>query len=114
MWMKTSKRQSRRPASTTRTRTEGSADSRLARAQPADPPPTITKSYTPTACHLRSVIRDLMTDILRCPSMAKRADAIIIGAGVIGAAVAFELGKRGYQTLNIDKLPASGYGPTSN
>jgi len=46
--------------------------------------------------------------------MAKRADAIIIGAGVIGAAIAFELAKRGYKTLNIDKLPASGYGPTSN
>ena len=46
--------------------------------------------------------------------MAKQADAIIIGAGVIGAATAFELTKRGYKTLNIDKLPASGYGPTSN
>jgi sarcosine oxidase, subunit beta len=46
--------------------------------------------------------------------MAKRADAIIIGAGVIGAATAFELAKRGYKTLNIDKLPSAGYGPTSN
>ena len=46
--------------------------------------------------------------------MTRRADAIIIGAGVIGAATAFELCKRGYKTLNIDKLPASGYGPTSN
>ena len=46
--------------------------------------------------------------------MARRADAIIIGAGVIGAATAFELCKRGYKTLNIDKLPTSGYGPTSN
>src|ERR1700761_6106717 len=46
--------------------------------------------------------------------MARQADAIIIGAGVIGAATAFELGKRGYKTLNIDKLPTSGYGPTSN
>lgn len=41
-------------------------------------------------------------------------DAVIIGAGVIGAAVAFELAKRGYQTVNVDKLPAAGYGPTSN
>lgn len=41
-------------------------------------------------------------------------DAIIIGAGVIGAATAFELSTRGYSTLNIDKLPAAGYGPTSN
>ena len=46
--------------------------------------------------------------------MATQTDAIIIGAGVIGAATAFELGKRGYRTLNIDKLPAAGYGPTSN
>jgi sarcosine oxidase subunit beta len=42
------------------------------------------------------------------------ADALIIGAGVIGAAVAFELSKRGLRTINIDRLPASGYGPTSN
>src|ERR1700730_16926814 len=41
-------------------------------------------------------------------------DVVIIGAGVIGAALAFELSKLGYRTLNIDKLPASGYGPTSN
>jgi sarcosine oxidase subunit beta len=46
--------------------------------------------------------------------MAKKVDAVIIGAGVIGAATAFELSKRGYRTLNVDKLPASGYGPTSN
>ena len=46
--------------------------------------------------------------------MKSTSDAIIIGAGVIGAATAFELCKRGYQTLNIDKLPAAGYGPTSS
>ena len=46
--------------------------------------------------------------------MNRTADAIIIGAGVIGSAVAFELAKRGYKTLNIDKLPTSGYGSTSN
>jgi len=46
--------------------------------------------------------------------MNKTADAIIVGAGVIGSAVAFELAKRGYKTLNIDKLPTSGYGSTSN
>ena len=43
-----------------------------------------------------------------------RYDAIIVGAGIIGAAVAFELAKKGYSTLNLDKLPASGYGSTSN
>lgn len=39
---------------------------------------------------------------------------MIIGAGVIGAAIAFELAKRGYRTLSVDKLPAAGYGSTSN
>ncbi len=47
-------------------------------------------------------------------SGATGADAIIIGAGVIGAAIAFELCKRGYCTLNVDKLPAAGYGSTSS
>ena len=44
----------------------------------------------------------------------ERYDAIIIGAGVIGGATAFELAKKGWKTLNVDKLPASGYGSTSN
>jgi sarcosine oxidase subunit beta len=46
--------------------------------------------------------------------MTKQYDAIIIGAGAIGAATAFEMAKKGYQTINIDKLPAAGYGSTSN
>lgn len=50
----------------------------------------------------------------RHTSERRSFDAVIVGAGVIGAAVAFELSKRGYRTLNIDKLPAAGYGPTSN
>ena len=45
--------------------------------------------------------------------MSRTADAVIIGAGVIGAATAYELARKGYKTLNIDKLPAAGYGPTS-
>ncbi len=40
-------------------------------------------------------------------------DAIIIGAGVIGACTAFEMAKKGWKTLSIDKLPESGYGSTS-
>ncbi len=44
--------------------------------------------------------------------MNSQYDAVIIGAGVIGAATAFELAKRGYRTLNVDKLPAAGYGST--
>lgn len=46
--------------------------------------------------------------------MSKQYDAIIIGAGIIGCATAFELAKKGYKTLNIDKLPAAGFGSTSN
>jgi len=45
--------------------------------------------------------------------MTEKADAIIIGAGVIGVATAFELNKAGYKTISIDKNPAAGYGPTS-
>ncbi len=45
--------------------------------------------------------------------MTNQTDAIIIGAGVIGAATAFELAKQGYKTLSIDRNPAAGYGPTS-
>ena len=41
-------------------------------------------------------------------------DAVIIGAGVIGAAIGYELAKTGKRTLNVDKLPAAGYGSTSN
>lgn len=46
--------------------------------------------------------------------MAKRYDAIIIGAGIIGASIAFELAKKGYSTLNVDKLSAAGAGSTIN
>ena len=45
--------------------------------------------------------------------MAVRYDAVIIGAGVIGAAVGLELARRGRRTLNVDALPAAGYGSTS-
>ncbi len=41
-------------------------------------------------------------------------DAIIIGAGVIGSAIALALARRGLKTLNLDALPAAGYGSTSH
>ena len=41
-------------------------------------------------------------------------DAIVIGAGVIGGAIAHELAGRGWKTLNIDKQPAAGFGSTGN
>jgi sarcosine oxidase, subunit beta len=46
--------------------------------------------------------------------MSDTYDAIIIGAGITGAAIAFELAKKGYQTLNVDKLSAAGLGSTAN
>ena len=45
--------------------------------------------------------------------MAKDYDAIIIGAGIIGAATALAMARKGWRTLNLDKLPAAGYGSTS-
>jgi sarcosine oxidase subunit beta len=46
--------------------------------------------------------------------MNKSYDAIIIGGGIIGCGIAFELAKKGYKTLNLEKLGASGQGSTSN
>jgi sarcosine oxidase subunit beta len=45
--------------------------------------------------------------------MGEKFDAIIIGAGIIGACTGFELAKRGYKVLNVDKLPEAGHGSTS-
>lgn len=47
-------------------------------------------------------------------SQTERFDTIIIGAGIIGSNLAFEMSKAGFRTLNIDKLPAAGYGSTAN
>jgi sarcosine oxidase, subunit beta len=46
--------------------------------------------------------------------MTEKYDAIIIGAGISGAAIAYELSKKGYRTLNVDKLSGAGLGSTSN
>lgn len=46
--------------------------------------------------------------------MNRTTDVIIIGAGIIGCATAYELAKKGYRTLNIDKVSAAGFGSTSN
>jgi sarcosine oxidase, subunit beta len=45
--------------------------------------------------------------------MTKAYDAIVIGAGVIGASTALALARRGRQVLSVEKLPAAGYGSTS-
>jgi sarcosine oxidase subunit beta len=41
-------------------------------------------------------------------------DAIIIGAGIIGDCIGFEMAKKGYKTLNVDKLSSAGEGSTAN
>jgi len=44
----------------------------------------------------------------------KHSDAVIIGAGIMGACIAFELAKKGWKPLVVDKLPAAGHGSTAN
>jgi len=46
--------------------------------------------------------------------MTQNYDAIIIGAGISGAAIAYELSKKGYKTVNVEKLTAAGHGSTAN
>ncbi len=45
--------------------------------------------------------------------MTKPYDAIVIGAGIIGASTALALARAGQRVLVVDRLPASGYGSTS-
>jgi sarcosine oxidase subunit beta len=42
------------------------------------------------------------------------ADVIIIGAGVVGCSIALALSRQRLKTLNVDRLPAAGYGSTSH
>lgn len=46
--------------------------------------------------------------------MNRSADIVVIGAGIIGCAIAFELSKRDHDVIVVDKLPTAGYGSTSN
>jgi sarcosine oxidase, subunit beta len=46
--------------------------------------------------------------------MSRSYDAIVIGAGVIGAATALGLARKGLEVLSVDRLPAAGYGSTSS
>ena len=43
----------------------------------------------------------------------QHADAVIIGAGVIGAGVAYELSRRGLATVSVERLAGAGQGSTS-
>ena len=42
------------------------------------------------------------------------ADAVVIGAGIIGTAIAYELSKAGRRTICVDRAPKAGYGSTSS
>jgi len=42
------------------------------------------------------------------------ADAVVIGAGIIGTAVALELSRSGRRTFCVDRAPKAGYGSTSS
>ncbi|MFC2164505.1 NAD(P)/FAD-dependent oxidoreductase [Acidobacteriota bacterium] len=46
--------------------------------------------------------------------MKANYDVVLIGAGIIGCCIAFELSKKGYKTLNIDKEATAGAGSTAN
>ena len=46
--------------------------------------------------------------------MSEQYDVIIIGTGIIGCCIGYEMAKKGYKTLNVDKLPAAGQGSTVN
>ena len=46
--------------------------------------------------------------------MSRSYDAIVIGAGVIGAATALGLARKGLRVLSVDRLPAAGYGSTGS
>lgn len=47
-------------------------------------------------------------------SQSEATQVVIIGAGVIGCALALELSRRGHRTLNVDKAGAAGAGSTIN
>jgi len=43
----------------------------------------------------------------------KHYDTIIIGAGIIGNCIAYELSQKGYRCLSVDRLGGSGFGSTA-
>ncbi|MEM1333784.1 MAG: FAD-dependent oxidoreductase [Actinomycetota bacterium] len=54
-----------------------------------------------------------MIDPTSDPHADDTADAVVVGAGVIGTAVALELARRGLRVIGVDKGPGPGYGSTS-
>ena len=45
--------------------------------------------------------------------MTETADAVIIGAGVIGTALAYEMSRAGWRTLSVDRNTQAGHGSTA-
>lgn len=45
--------------------------------------------------------------------MNQKYDAIVIGAGIIGGCISYELARKGYKTLTVEKLGAAGHGSTA-
>jgi len=46
--------------------------------------------------------------------MSNKPDVLIIGAGIIGCCLAYEMSKAGFRTLNVDFQPVAGAGSTGN
>lgn len=46
--------------------------------------------------------------------MTTTFDAVIIGAGVFGSGIAYELSRRGWKTCNVDMFGSAGHGSTSS
>ena len=57
---------------------------------------------------------ELLADAVRSQVMDLETDVVVIGAGVIGSAVAFELARSGRSVVCVDKGPAAGAGSTSS
>lgn len=47
-------------------------------------------------------------------AMELTKDVLVIGSGIIGCAIAYELSLRGWKTVNVDRSPMPGYGSTSS
>ncbi len=45
--------------------------------------------------------------------MARKAEVVVVGAGVIGSSIAYELSRTGLEVLVVDKAPGVGHGSTS-
>ena len=43
----------------------------------------------------------------------KTYDAVVVGSGVIGSSITYELGRRGFRTLTVDRHGGAGFGSTS-